>query len=259
MYRGDEPTFCRGCGDRWAPGAATCGRCGEPVTARLVDDGFGRKLPAFTRQGGLVAALTILTIVYALTVVGDLAAGWAEREALREYLRTELWTQEGIEAMAGLGWWALGRAAAYLGVIVLFGVWLVRAGRNLRALGVIDTRDLDEARLLWFFVPVLHLYRPLLGVRQLWQGSRAPDPGQWRQEPTSMVLWAWWLVWLASNALGDAAMYVLSTASELETRLTGTELGLGWALTRLLCVPLFLAVVWGIERAQARRGPPAAR
>lgn len=258
MYRGDQPTFCRGCGDRWAPGAATCGRCGEPMIARLIDDGFGRKLPAFTRQGGLVRALTVLTIVYALTVVADLAAAWAERDALLAYLRTDLWTQALFDALASHGWWTLGSSAAYLGVIVLFGVWLVRAGRNLRALGVIDTRDLDEARLLWFFVPVLHLYRPLLGVRQLWQGSRAPDPQRWQQEPTSLLLWGWWLVWLASNALGDASLYLMSTSDDTATRLTGTELDLGWALTRLLCVPLFLAVVWGIERAQARRGPQAA-
>ena len=86
----------------------------------------------------------------------------------------------------------------------------------------------------------------------------APDPRRWQQEPTSLLLWGWWLVWLASNALGDASLYLMSTSDDTATRLTGTELDLGWALTRLLCVPLFLAVVWGIERAQARRGPQAA-
>lgn len=254
MYRGDEPAFCRGCGAPWTPGTAACHRCGEPVTARLVNDGFDRKLPAFTRQRGLVWALTILTVVYALTVLGELVTGWMLREMLLEYIRTGFPGAGAIEVLTRHGWSMLCSTAVYFVVIVLFGCWLVRAGRNLRALGVVDTTDIDEARILWFFVPGLHLYRPLLGIRQLWQGSHAADPGRWQQERTPMLLWGWWAVWLASNVLGDAALYACYTAPMLEARLTGTELDLGWAALRLLCVPLFLAVVWGIERAQSRRG-----
>ena len=250
MYRGEEPAFCRSCGTPWTPGRSECTRCGEPAKARPKGDGFGRTLPAFTPQGGLVRALTVLTLVYAVALVVELGLLWAERETLAAIEQGRGWTFQALELLGHRGWATLASTAAYLAVIVPFGVWVVRAGRNLRSRGILDTRDIDEARILWFFVPLVHLYRPLLGLRELWQGSRAVDPAQWRCERAPLILALWWPVWLISNGLGNAALWARTEADSIEGAMLMGELDLWRAATRLACVPLFLAVVWGIERAQ---------
>lgn len=252
MYRSQEPAFCRGCGTTWAPGRSACTQCGEPVEAQPRGDALGRTLPAFTPQGRLVRVLTVLTAVYAVALVAELVASLAEREVLAELARGHA-RLEAFAIIEHREWISLGAAALYLPAIVAFGVWLVRAGRNLRARGILDTRDLEEARLLWFFVPLVHLYRPLLGLRELWQGSRAVDPAGWRSEPVPMVLWVWWPVWLLSNLTGNAALWLLYVSTSTHELLVANELELWRQALRLACAPLFLAVVWGIERAQAQR------
>lgn len=251
MYRGQEPTFCRACGTPWTPGRGECTSCGEPAQARPVGDGFGRKLPAFTPQRRLVRALTVLTVVYAVMLVLELVAGLGERRVLSELTQGHV-GHVGLAADELRSWATLAAAVAYLAVIPVFGVWLVRAGRNLRARGILDTRDIEEARILWFFVPVLHLYRPLLGMRELWQGSRAIDPAEWRSERVPVVLWLWWPVWLLSNLAGNLALWAWYEAISVQELLLANELELWREALRLGCVPLFLAVVWGIERAQTR-------
>ncbi len=255
MYRGDEPAFCRSCGARWKAGTRACSACGEPGTAKATGNGRGRALPAFVEQRGLLRALTAFAVLYGAVLVLELFSVWHERTVFLDLVN-------GIDLPNDVRmgdddhlWVLLGSLLAYLGVALTFGVWVVRAGRNMRARGILDTREIDEARILWFFVPVVHLYRPLTAIRELWRGSAAQDPAKWRDVRIPWYFTPWWVLWLGSNLLGNAALYTNYEAQSPGELLMGSEFDMGRIVLRLACLPLFLAVVHGVARAQRKHRP----
>jgi hypothetical protein len=100
---------------------------------------------------------------------------------------------------------AVGYAFAYLGGVILFCSWLVRASKNARALGSREMEFTPGWTAGWFFVPVLNLFRPYEAVKELYQASD-PDSGpmDWAAfEPPGLIL-TWWLSWIAFGVVGSA-------------------------------------------------------
>lgn len=256
MYRGQEPAYCRGCGVEWTPGAARCGQCGEPARPPTASDGFGRALPAFTDQRALVVGFTGLAVAYGVMLLVSLHNAWFDRGVLLELVRGVEVSEAALEAVDADLWFNVATFLAYLVLAVVFGVWLVRAGRNLRSRGIIETRETDETRLLWFFVPVVHLYRPLQGIAELWRGSTAEDPAHWSERPLPwLLLGSWWASWLATNALENISIYLRYDAVTAPQLLSATEYDLASTAVRVACLPLLIVLVHRIERAQRAHRP----
>jgi len=85
-------------------------------------------------------------------------------------------------------------------VAILWLVWQYRAHANLRAM-VPGMRFRPVAAVLLWLVPVVNLVGPPLALRELWKASDV-DHEDWRKTWTTPLLWLWWLVLLASLALG---------------------------------------------------------
>ncbi len=66
---------------------------------------------------------------------------------------------------------AIGALLLYLVTAVVFGVWIVRAHKNLRALGIPNLTYTPGWAFGWFFIPILNFFRPYQAMKELWQAS----------------------------------------------------------------------------------------
>ncbi len=121
----------------------------------------------------------------------------------------------------------------------LFLVFVYRAHRNARALGVRRLKTSSQRAVGWFLVPVVNVYRGYAVIRDLWKFSDQPH------EVPRLLLY-WWLasltytvlIWFAPEAFGQAYPDALRSL-----------------VVALGTVTVFLTsrVVHGIEARQAAR------
>jgi len=96
------------------------------------------------------------------------------------------------------------QAVLLLGIAAYFLAWTYRLSRNGRAFGVTGLRTAPAWAVLFFFVPLLNLYRPYQTFREIWQASDpAQAAGAWRKARPPALLGFWWASVLV--------MYVLDT------------------------------------------------
>lgn len=84
-----------------------------------------------------------------------------------------------------------------IATIMMFGVWIYRAGRNLLRAGYQDLEFSPGSRIWWFAVPIANLFRPFQGMRELWNASHGEE--EYTIAPPLVSIW--WAFWLASNIL----------------------------------------------------------
>jgi hypothetical protein len=145
-----------------------------------------------------------------LVILANLVALWADtiqlglvtdiRDGQRVGLE-ELTESDDRVATAGLL-----QAGAYLACVVGFLIWYGRAYRNLARLGAGGLRWGKRAVIVYWFVPILNLFRPKQVVNDIW---RASDPGlpavanYWRDQRVPALLHWWWALWLISSFVSN--------------------------------------------------------
>jgi hypothetical protein len=95
----------------------------------------------------------------------------------------------------------------FVATAIPFGMWIVRAHRNVRALSAVGLEISPGWALGYYFIPIANLWKPYQAMRDLWKASTNP-PG-WPAVRTGSVLVIWWIVWLLAN-LGGLSEEVLS-------------------------------------------------
>lgn len=161
-----------------------------------------------------------------------------------------------LEAHAGD--WAVGLimlvdSLVFLIGAVVFLVWLYRVRVNLPALGIDDVRWSPGWAVVWWFVPIMSLFRPYQVVKETWQASSADArPGKWREVPVPPIFKWWWgmflvgsiVSWVADRGLGGKHITV-------ENQITGYEIlilgELIWGLGALMAI----RIVREIDRRQS--------
>jgi len=142
--------------------------------------------------------------------------------------------------------------AFFLFTVVIFGRWIVRANRNVRALGADGLRITPGWAVGYFFIPILCLWRPYQAMKDLWQASH--NPTSWTGTAAGSILPAWWTLWLLSNFLGQISFRIMMSAGGLEGLQTATY---SQILAEAVNIPLCLVamtLVSQIARAQ-KQGP----
>jgi hypothetical protein len=209
--------------------------------------------------GGLYLATLALLAVVAAADAGLLASGLAERALLERVaalggaevdkaLFAEL---EASDARRTRG--AFVMVLAFVACAVVSLCWLHRARGNLDDLGAEDLRFTPGWTVGWFFVPVMHFFRPFQAVSELWRASADPQ-GRWDGAGVGLLLPAWWMAWVASNLVGHVEGRLalgLGETSTIEQFLRVNSLGLASSAGSIVAAALFAAVVVGVQRRQA--------
>ena len=190
----------------------------------------------------------------ALVVLLALGAGWELVSLYSSSLQLELlnrvnFTEAEAEANnARQLAVSLLQIGLYLATVVCFGVWIVRANRNVRALGARGLPITPGWAVGYFFVPILNLFRPYQAMRDLMKASR--DPGRWRKAAGSPIILLWWLLWIVSNIAGQAAFRISAAANNPESLKDATQVQIVAAVLGIFPCLAAIGVVLLITRAQ---------
>jgi len=147
---------------------------------------------------GVVA---IVSMIFEIKMLSDFQAGraLADGEAESNDLR-----QQAI---------AYVRMPVILATVVLFAIWIYRAGYNARQLGATGMQFSPGWAVGWYFIPFLNLWKPYQAMKEIWKASASP--ARWQDEPRGPILPLWWGFFLLSNFLNNASFRFSLLAKEV--------------------------------------------
>lgn len=132
----------------------------------------------------------------------------------------------------------------------LFLRWLHRMSRNVRALAATGLRHGPGGAVGWFFVPGVHLRKPLTVVTELFRASHPEFIDDWRQAPVPHLLTLWWTLWvLFQVTVGLALLTDLWARSPQELLVAAW----GTAVVGVVAAPLGVATAICAWRLHARQ------
>lgn len=135
----------------------------------------------------------------------------------------------------------------------LFLRWIYVMNRNAHALLAKGMRSTPRRAVGWFVAPVLHLWRPLQVLQELFRASHPRHVDDWRRAPVPHLLSLWWTLWLlfqGAVALGLMADLWAESVAELYVAAWGA------AVAGVVAAPLGIAVsicAWRIHALQRSR------
>jgi hypothetical protein len=117
---------------------------------------------------------------------------------------------------------SLFQVALYLFTMVIFGCWIVRANKNVNALGAINLPITPGWAVGYFFIPILNLFRPYQAMKNLWQASH--NPVSWSTTKAGSILPAWWALWIFCNILGHLSARTMMAAHDIKSLQVATDI-----------------------------------
>jgi hypothetical protein len=207
-------------------------------------------------QRSLTLALRValaVVVLLGLTISAAAALSLARYEQIFSALRLD---QEAITRWDGL--LQVTMVAAVLISAVCFLIWVVRAYRNLPALGVTPLRlSTSRATAVWF-IPFVNLVLSKEVVDDLWRGSDPEVPPlspAWRLQTVPYRVHLWWVTLLTSGVLLVAAQWALPElgAADAAAARAGLMLAMLAHLAAAAAALLTLFVVQEVADRQERR------
>ncbi|MEM7052292.1 MAG: DUF4328 domain-containing protein [Acidobacteriota bacterium] len=139
----------------------------------------------------------------------------------------------------------------HLITVVFFARWIVRAHRNAWAFGGEKLRMTPGWAVGYFFLPLLNLWRPYQGMKDLWQASH--NQASWSSLAAGAILPLWWLLWLLAGALQSLAGRALLRAEGVVDLMRATFLQISADGTAVLLGLAAMSLVKEIAAAQQSR------
>ena len=203
--------------------------------------------------GALTAIITVLLLFGIVAAVAETLSSYSQLDLLNR-MRSGMKVTQG-EALANAAQQASIAFAAlglYIVTAITFGIWIVRAHKNLRAFGITDTTYTPGWALGWFFVPFLNLVRPFQAMKELWQASHAG--AEWDKSSSARLVNIWWCLWLLNSVYGTLIARLFTSQSSIDDLLMGTKLSMAGFLINIPVCYLALKLVRGIHNAQETLG-----
>jgi hypothetical protein len=97
-----------------------------------------------------------------------------------------------------VAWWEMVTGMTAAGIFFPF---LAKANRNARVMGAQGLSATPGWTIGSFLVPIKNFWRPYQILQEIWKAS-APQAGDWKTCPGSVLIAVWWLQRLADSAVG---------------------------------------------------------
>ncbi len=138
-----------------------------------------------------------------------------------------------------------------------FLLWYSRAYKNILALGAHNRRWGPRWAVVYWFIPIVNLFRPKQVMNDIWRGSDPDLPRQaseWHSRPVAALVHWWWAASLISGFIGNrvvrAAFDAEATAPELRDQAMGYVIV---DFTEMIAPVLAIVVVARVTRRQKER------
>jgi len=99
-------------------------------------------------------------------------------------------------------------------IITLF--WFYRANKNIHTFGAKEVST-PRMAVIWWFVPILHLWKPYELAQQIWKASNPQiilsSGTEWKKSPSSYFIKIWWILGILSIFIGIFVGIFLPPAS----------------------------------------------
>jgi hypothetical protein len=152
---------------------------------------------------------------------------------------------------------ALGQLLLLLSTGIVFLIWFHRCYKNLEALGVTDLRFKAGWAIGGWFVPFLNLWRPKQIADDIWKATEPEAPVEqseaWKSNGVPAVITLWWIAWLVSGAVGQAAGGAVGTQQTLDQLARGATIMAIADLVGAVAGVLAIAVVGKLTNRQRDR------
>ena len=148
----------------------------------------------------------------------------------------------------------VGLAGLFLFVVtaVVFGIWIVRANKNARALGAKNLSASPGWALGYFFIPILNLWKPFKAMNELWYASH--DPRNWEMafKEKSQVVGRWWGFFVLQFPAAQLAEKSWDAAETLAQMQKADLFYIGVAIIEIVCCVFAIALISKITIAQEK-------
>ncbi len=243
--------FCPKCGNQYEGTPAFCRKCGHALTgataARVSGHGF--------KSARTVA--TVLVIAFCIVILVDVIAAFIDVQRID--LATRMidggsYTLEEAEAsdnaFATLG---VVQLLVFIVTAVIFLIWVYRASKNLKPLGVQNQKYSPGWAVGWFFIPFANYVLPFLVTKEIWMASdpKVMDAESWRSTSVSPIVPAWWVLYIISSIGGNIIARIALGGGETATDFLNESWA--WLIADAIEIPaaiLAILVVWGITSRQ---------
>ena len=136
----------------------------------------------------------------------------------------------------------------FVSTAVSFCFWIHRVTRNLGPLGNTDQRFSPRWAVIWWFVPLMQLFRPYQVVREVWTRSLSGP-----SEAMRPLLWSWWAAWIAANGMALVNSAAIFRGEEADVRITADVIALVRLSLMFTAVVLAFVIVRQITALQEER------
>tara|TARA_B100000945_G_C20390257_1_gene601842 strand:+ start:821 stop:1543 length:723 start_codon:yes stop_codon:yes gene_type:complete len=202
-----------------------------------------------------LGALTAITT--ALLLLGIFSAGvetWSSYNQLdllnrmrsgMQYTQGEAMANDTREMAIGLA-----ALAIYILTAIVFGIWIVRAHKNLYAFKLQRLSYTPGWALGWFFVPILNYIRPFQAMKELWQASHGGV--KWDSFASANLINLWWLLWVVNSIYSTVVSRMFLSPSNIDELIIGTKASMFSVLIHIPLCLLAIKLVRGIQNAQEK-------
>lgn len=206
---------------------------------------------------GRAQAVTVVLVITAVVCVGAVISDVLEWRLMDRIIAGEEVTDaEATSNDTRQGTIGLVQMALFIAGAVVFIRWMYGAYRNLDLVAPGERRYSPGWAIGSWFVPIMAFFRPKQMINDIWRaGGRDTQEAQ-----PGFLLLSWWLLWLLSSWIVNAAARSYMSADTASEIKTGTILYLVSDAMSIVCAILAILVVRrGTDRldAKAAAAPPA--
>lgn len=207
---------------------------------------------------GLMVAVDLVSVVVNSAFAGRLMS-FADQSAIYE-IGDDVAVSEILYVIVGLL-----HPLVFILTVVAFLMWLHRAYRNLRALTTEPLEATPGWAVGYWFIPIVHLFRPYQIVKEVWNKS---DPVRdlsgtfLSSEPmrSTTLLGVWWGFWIVYNILGNISGRLGWRAETVGDILTANWFDLAsgvFGIAAGACAILVVRQINEMQETKTRRHVPA--
>lgn len=212
----------------------------------------------------VVLSKIVLGLFGALILIVLAQIGWGVTEvqmfervlAGAEVSEAEAVHSDNVVMMLGLAY-----TLTFLMLVVFYCMYIYRANKNARALGVPNMGYSPGWTVGYFFIPILNLFRPYQAVTEI---VKASDPDvsplsdqEWKRSGSAITGW-WWGMWLSAGFASNISMrlYELEINRpeiDLDALIRAKQMTMGTDGLIIISAVLAMGVVFTIESRQSKK------